>query len=1053
MTHDLEPLVRGLVARVQVATSASSNERNLHHEIEQALQDACAAGGIPWTTYQLNRTPRGTSGRKLCGTHVAHGAVLIEYEPPESLHGGAAVAAVTHAQSQVEAYAELLSEEEGRPLAEYILIIWDGAHLAFGRPNARSVAWKPLIPFGDRAARRMLQHLRDDGAPLVHPRLLAQVVGPDSPLGAKLLPKLFAAVRAATQRGSQVTQTSSLYTEWRRLFGQVVGSPPEQLRELLNEQGRAHGQAYAAEPGAYLYALNTHIALVAKLVAAMSLPRAAHDIKDTNVPIADRIDRLESGRLFVDAGIVNMLNGDYFNWYREDGSWSHYAGDVAAVVDALSVVDFDISRKTAGSTRDLFKGIYMSFVPRALRHALGEYYTPDWLAAHALDVISWTPDKGLLDPTAGSGTFVLEGLKRRLAARPEASAEELVKGLWGLDLNPLAVLTARASLVACLAARLDPAAALRLPVLLADAINPASVANDKDIYEHSLSTELGVISFRLPVKLVENRHFFAVLARVRDLIAESWGSGHVSTALETEFDFSYLDTTGRAHLVDTVRTLTGLHQQGEPGIWCDLLADRFAAGAIAATEYVVGNPPWVKWSQLPPAYARLIKDRCLKLGIFSTDRWVGGIESDIATVITYEVADKYLADQGRLAFFITGTVFANESSQGFRRWRLAAAGTELQVNLVEDYAAVAPFEGASNHATLLALTRGAPTTYPVTYRVWTPPRDGAGPRCVKRNFTDAAEFRAASTCVDLQARPVPGTDAGPWLKGTAAQHAVWAQVFGIQEPVHRARKGVTTDANGIFWVRIEPSSVPGTVIATNNPTCGRRREIGQVRRVIEADHVYPLLRGAGVTAFRAIPDPTNRILVPQRGQHGIVDLAATARRTYLFLATFRDVLEKRSSYRKFQASQGAPYWSLWSTGEYTFSPFKVVWREMSGGRFQAAYIGRHDDEYLGTKTLVPDHKLYFVPCETEDEAAYLTGLLNAPLIAEAVAAYAAQLSLGASVVEYLLIPRFDASVPAHSGLASLAKEITESGGKPSGVHLVDLGQLAATVLDIRAASF
>ena len=75
----------------------------------------------------------------------------------------------------------------------------------------------------------------------------------------------------------------------------------------------------------------------------------------------------------------------------------------------------------------------------------------------------------------------------------------------------------------------------------------------------------------------------------------------------------------------------------------------------------------------------------MDLGVFSEDRWVGGIESDISTVITYEVIDKWLAPRGMLAFFITGSVFANESSQGFRRFELQNRHLHFRVLRVEDF--------------------------------------------------------------------------------------------------------------------------------------------------------------------------------------------------------------------------------------------------------------------------------------------------------------------------------------------------------------------------------
>jgi len=182
--------------------------------------------------------------------------------------------------------------------------------------------------------------------------------------------------------------------------------------------------------------------------------------------------------------------------------------------------------------------------------------------------------------------------------------------------------------------------------------------------------------------------------------------------------------------------------------------------------------------------------------------------------------------------------------------------------------------------------------------------------------------------------------------------------------------------------------------------------------------------------------------------HGDPDLPSDAPRTHRFLARFEDILESRSSYKRFQLRTGAPYWSLWSTGEYTFSPYKVAWRELGGRKFAAAYMGHYADSILGRKIMVPDHKLYFVPCSSRDEAAYLTGFLNAPVVAGAVSAYAAQLSLGASVVEYLLVPSYDESLREHVELAETASSITESGGDATPGQLEELDGVVCALLGI-----
>ena len=475
-------------------------------------------------------------------------------------------------------------------------------------------------------------------------------------------------------------------------------------------------------------------------------------------------------------------------------------------------------------------------------------------------------------------------------------------------------------------------------------------------------------------------------------------------------------------------------------IWCPILADRFAAGAIPRVSHIAGNPPWVKWSHLPPAYAEFIKPMCQAMNVFSEDRYVGGIESDISTVITFQAAMKWLAPRGHLAFFITATVFANESSQGFRRFARHDGTPIAQILSVEDYKAIAPFEGVTNHPALLIVQEGSATAYPVVYKIWTP---GPGGR-VKGGFADGREFRATTEHRDLLARPVPGSDAGPWLKGTAAEHAIWANLFDAgQEAHYQARKGITTDLNGVYFVRTE-TAPNGRVWVTNDPAAGRKESLPRLRQQIESEHVFPLMRGRGLRAFHAEPDPDYKVIVPQRGMHGDPNLPVDAPRTHKFLSTFETWLTQRGSYRRFQSRQ--PFWSTWSTGAYTFSRYKVLWKEMSGSRFCAAYISSVNDPVLGRKVIIPDHKLYFVPVATLGAARFLTGILNAPVIAAAIAGYASQLSLGTSIIENLTIPEFESTDRRHAEIARIAGEITDRGGNASAAELARLNELAQAVV-------
>ncbi|MDR3299566.1 MAG: N-6 DNA methylase [Candidatus Accumulibacter sp.] len=1031
----LDNIAHNLLAATTIATAGSPNEASLRHELEKALEEACLSMLVAWSPFRLDLTLPTADPRRKRFADVAHGAVIIEYEPPKSL--GRSERAANHAKAQAEEYANLLSAEEGRSVSDYRLIIWDGSHIAFGELQSEGAHWSLLTSFGKAEAMRLLGALQHDGVPLVHPLLLADMAGPESPLGMNLIPKLFQAILAAEQN-ARTSKSKLLFFEWRRLFGQAVGIQTDSLRQLLDRQSAVHGQDYGKNIAAYLFALNTFVAIVAKLVAAMALEGAAEDICDSATPIQERLQVLESGELFANAGVVNMLNGDFFSWYLDDDAWNDFAPGIETLIAALANINFDISRKNPDATRDLFKGLYQSFVPRALRHALGEFYTPDWLAAHVMNEAGWQLSNSLTDPTCGTGTFLLEALRRRLIhASPSVTAKALLEGLQGMDLNPLAVLAARASLVVYLSHRLNPGEDLRLPVYLADAINPVDLVGS--VFEHYLQTEKGLFLFTVPKVLVTHADFFVFFARLRELIDADQSEIQIFSTLMKEKAAAKMTSAEQTQFQQTIHALVELHKEGWDGIWCSILADRFAAGAMPAADFVCGNPPWVKWSHLPPDYARFIKERCLKLGVFSEDKWVGGIESDISTVVTYVAAERWLKYGGVLAFLITGSVFANESSQGFRRFEISRLKLPMAVMRVEDFSQVAPFEGVSNHATLLIFRTGSATRYPVPYRWWFPAKIVGQ---LKRSYASAEKFVLEARQFDDLAMPVPGTNAGPWLKGTRAQHATWQHLFVSGTHNYVARKGITTDANGIFFVRVLGQDGTQCRIE-NNPTLGKRENIAKVKASVETEHLFPLLRGRGVTAFKALPDPDYCVLVPQRGMHGNPDLPLNAPATFRYLRRFQHVLEQRSSFRRFQRKQ--VWWSLWSTGEYSFASYKVTWREMQGGRFAAAIVTLAHHAALGAKVVIPDHKLYFVSCQSLEEAGFLTALLNAPVVSEAISAYAAQLSLGVSVVEYLALPPFNSQDSTHLALAEIAIRLSEQANNPAPEDWNKLDSLARIV--------
>ena len=160
-TESAQRLVSGTLA----AADAAGNEANLRHEVELLLRQACQALGIPYVPYQFERALRGDH-RHVAFADVVHGGVIIEYESPKSFSGGRSQAGLQHAKDQTENYAARMAHDEGRPIEEYVLIVWDGTHIAFGTTDGVTPRWEPLVAFDDKQASRLLTLLHTPRIPI-----------------------------------------------------------------------------------------------------------------------------------------------------------------------------------------------------------------------------------------------------------------------------------------------------------------------------------------------------------------------------------------------------------------------------------------------------------------------------------------------------------------------------------------------------------------------------------------------------------------------------------------------------------------------------------------------------------------------------------------------------------------------------------------------------------------------------------------------------------------------------------------------------------------------
>lgn len=145
---------------------------------------------------------------------------------------------------------------------------------------------------------------------------------------------------------------------------------------------------------------------------------------------------------------------------------------------------------------------------------------------------------------------------------------------------------------------------------------------------------------------------------------------------------------------------------------------------------------------------------------------------------------------------------------------------------------------------------------------------------------------------------------------------------------------------------------------------------------VEADHIYPLLKGTDL--YRpTCGSPQRRVIVTQRALgEDTHHLSATAPRLWRYLQTHSGVFAARKS----SIYAGHSPFSMFGIGDYSFAPFKAA---VSGLAKTPAF--RAIGPFRGRPVMFDD-TCYFVPCSCAAEAALLVSLLKSPECTDLLAA-------------------------------------------------------------------
>lgn len=801
---------------------------------------------------------------------------------------------------------------------------------------------------------------------------------------------------------------NELISLWKKEFEFVYGNVSENLSSNKKIKPAHLAELYGIDTfegkeiqiTELFMAIQTYLSLIVRIVAY----KIINAIKDEGSEVLNYkrlLSEIMDGTYFKNRGIDNYCYVDWYSWIITE--WDeHIELLVKDLVQEIGKYDSipKVSEFIEYYNNDYIKEIYETILPKELRHALGEYYTPDWLAQYtverAVELSSRKySDARFLDPTCGSGTFLFKLLQE--IKKIKRDTVNITNQVIGFDINPLAVLTAKTNYLISMVEFLDKEEIIHFPIYNFDVIN--SPVERNGYLEIDLNNGL---VYKIPVEWIEKNTYYDYLNNI--------SMGIYSENNNDDYKKLYNQMTGRS--AEIVKILTSM------------IVNRIKGYLIPKVDMIVGNPPWVNWEYLPQEYrvksAHLWKDYGL-LSVKGLD--LSFSKEDISVLITYLVIDKYLQENGYLAFVIKQGLFKSaQNGIGFRRFKVGEDGYDLKVLRVDDLSKIKVFENAATSTAILFIQKNQVNEYPVPYYMWE--KKKSSKRFSLNSYARLKEIMAQVNIYPKIAMPAIKEDlTSIWI--TAKQDELDAIRGVLGANTYKARTGIFTGgANAVYWLEVLDKASEDT-ITISNINKRAKRAAKKIEYEIEREYVYPLVKGSDIKQWQV--STKAYILCPHTAVTKMKPVAEEVLQrdyplTYKYLQYFKEDLNNRKGFAGWEKEiQKKNFHSILRVGEYTFAKYKVAWRYIAS-EFITAVISHIDDHFLGRKLMIPNEKVMYISTDDENEAYYLCGVLSSDPVVFCVKSYMNPTSISTHVLEKLYIPTFDPTNKVHLEISKLCKE-------------------------------
>ena len=775
------------------------------------------------------------------------------------------------------------------------------------------------------------------------------------------------------------------------------------------------------------FSIQTYFTLFIKIIT-FEIVKDLNQDKNEIIYNKEYIQNILNGMLFEKCGIKNYCYEDLFCWVE-----NYWDEDIESCLLEL-IEEIEIYKNIESindfikmHNNDYIKEIYETIIPKELRHALGEYYTPDWLAEYTINETIKYSDKSqpyvkVLDPTCGSGTFIFKYIQNLKTTTTNPNI--IINNVKGLDINPIAVLTAKTNYLISIIHLLSKDNKISIPIYNYDVINSPSLISNR-----TLQVDLNINGiFKIPFIYTDMENFYNIKKIIKNSIYNN------NTLDEFKIELIKYNTSdlyedlieysnSNENICDLYKKLISYDNKLISFSILNTIENRINGYKLKDFDIILGNPPWINWEYLSKEYRVKSQHLWPEYGIFSAKgKDLSFSKEDICVLITYIVIDKFLKDKGQLGFVIKQGLFKSaQNGIGFRKFTVRDGEYDIKVNKVDDLSNIKAFENASTSTAIMFLQKGMKTHYPLPYNTWKLCKGRK--RGKLGTYSDLDDILNQVDINEMIAMPSIKNDiTSLWITGYKEALEAVDNILG--ENRYKARTGLFTGgANAVYWVDIIKKLDNGNVVV-RNITERAKRKVENVEVEIEQDLIYPLVKGSSISKWKI--DSDIYIICPHTKMTKMkpidkIEMEKNYPLTYKYLTRFRQELDERKGFVGWEKeNQKENFHTILRIGEYTFSKYKVVWKYISS-EFIVSVISSIEDKYMGEKMLMPNEKVMYISTDNELEAYYLCGILSSSPISYCVKSYMNPTSISAHILEKLNIPEYCPDNRIHNEIANLCK--------------------------------